>query len=414
MATVKIKYRASSVGTKEGTLFFQIIHSRVARQINTGYKLYDAEWDSGKGVTIVSKASDTVRRNYLLAVSAGIKLGIERLERIISSLEQTKKAYSADDVVNEYEKKIRQGGFVSFLRKHIEHLLKSNKHSAAKKLSSAMNSILRFANRAGGENQNKDDIAFEQIDSDYMEEYEGWLKMNGACMNTVSFYMRTLRAAYNIAAERGLTVVNDPFKNVYTGIEETIKRAVPLRVVSRIYHLDLTDAPELDYARNLFIFSFFMRGMSFVDMCNLRKSDLMDGVLSYRRQKTGQLMQVKWEKLMQQLLDKFPKTGSPYLLPIITNEIEDKKKQCDNALRKENRNLKAIGRMIGLNVPLTTYVARHSWASIARSQNISISAISEALGHISVNTTKIYITSLDTSIIDRANRKVLQALCRKQ
>jgi len=143
--------------------------------------------------------------------------------------------------------------------------------------------------------------------------------------------------------------------------------------------LNLTDKPKLDFARDLFLLSFFLRGMSFVDLCLLKKSDSVGGVLSYRRQKTGQLMQVKWEKPMHNFSKKLGQTGTIYLLPIIKEDGTDRRRQYENALRRENRNLKRIGKMIGLETPLTTYVARHIWASVAKSKNVSINAISEGL-----------------------------------
>ena len=136
-------------------------------------------------------------------------------------------------------------------------------------------------------------------------------------MNTISFYMRNLRAIYNRAVERELTVQRYPFKHVYTGVDKTVKRAVPLKVIRRIRDLDLTLSPVLDYARDLFMFSFYTRGMAFVDMAYLKKKDLQNGVLVYRRQKTGQQLFIKWEKPMQEIVGKYDTSATPYLLPII-------------------------------------------------------------------------------------------------
>lgn len=402
MATVKIKFRASSVSAREGTLYFQIIHDRMARQINTGYKLREVEWDIGKGGVALEKTADVSRRGYLIAADEGVRVGHLRLERIILELEQAGKPYTADDVVGEYTKRAKDGGFVSFMRRHIEHLLKSNRRSTAMNVTSAMNSLLRFIG--------KDDLPFESVDGDLMEEYEGWLRGCGVCKNTISFYMRILRTVYNTAVSRGLSEQKKPFIYVYTGIDKTVKRAVPLSSLIRILRLDLSDSPCLDFARDLFMFSFYTRGMSFVDMCFLKKTDLAGGVLSYHRQKTGQLLQIKWEKPMQSLVEKFGMADDTYLLPIINSKESDEYAQYESALRKENRNLKKIGILAGLDTPLTTYVARHTWASIAKSKNIPIAAISEGLGHDSVNTTKIYLASLDTSVVDRANSKIIGLL----
>lgn len=210
--------------------------------------------------------------------------------------------------------------------------------------------------------------------------------------------------------ERGLAVWHAPFKYVYTGVEKTFKRAVPLTVIRRIRDLDLTLTPATDYARDLFMFSFYTRGMSFIDMAYLKKKDLQNGVLSYRRQKTGQQLFIRWEKPMQEIVDKYDTSGTCYLLPIIRNMGAEARRQYSSAAHFVNAKLKRLGEQLGLGMPLTTYVARHAWASIAKSKNIPLSTISEAMGHDSERTTRIYLASLDTSVVDKANSLILKSL----
>ena len=172
------------------------------------------------------------------------------------------------------------------------------------------------------------DMALEAVDSDTMIAYEDWLKDCGLSPNTSSFYMRTLRAVYNRAVEKGLTTQQYPFKHVYTGVEKTVKRAVPLKTIRQIREMDLSDSPASDFARDMFLFSFYTRGMSFVDMAYLRKKNLQGGILSYRRRKTGQQLFIKWEKCMQEIVDKYAMPQSDYLLPII-------KTPCNVDVRKQ-------------------------------------------------------------------------------
>ena len=153
-----------------------------------------------------------------------------------------------------------------------------------------------------------------------------------------------------------------------------------------------------------------MRGMSFVDMAYLRKTDLRGGVVSYVRQKTGRQLTIKWEDMMQEIVDKYDTSGSPYLLPIIRNAEADTRRQYKSALRLMNNSLKTIQEMAGLSAPLSSYVARHTWATLAKERHVSLSVISEAMGHDSEKTTKIYLASLDTSEVDIANRSILDAL----
>ncbi|MDB8914391.1 site-specific integrase, partial [Parabacteroides merdae] len=165
-----------------------------------------------------------------------------------------------------------------------------------------------------------------------------------------------------------------------------------------------------EYARDLFMFSFYTRGMSFIDMAYLKKSNLQNGFLSYRRKKTNQQLLIKWEKPMQEIIDKYDTMGSSYLLPIILDAEADERKQYKSAAQLVNSKLKKLGEQIGLPIPLTSYVARHAWASIARSKNIPLATISEAMGHDSENTTRIYLASLDTSVVDKANSIILKTL----
>ena len=265
-----------------------------------------------------------------------------------------------------------------------------------------MNSFGRFL----GEN----DMLLEDVDSNLMLRYEIFLKARGICPNSTSYYMRGLRAIYNRAVEKELTVQRNPFKHVYTGIDKTVKRAVPLKIIRQIREFDLALSPATDFARDIFMFSFYTRGMSFIDMAFLKKKDLQNGILSYRRHKTNQQLFVKWEKPMQEIIDKYDTSKTPYLLPIIKDVDADEWRQYKNAAHLVNDKLKKLGEQLGLPIPLTSYVARHAWASIAKSKNIPVSTISEAMGHDSENTTRIYLASLDTSVVDKANSLILKSL----
>ena len=229
-------------------------------------------------------------------------------------------------------------------------------------------------------------------------------------MNTISFYNRILRAVYNRAVEKGFTKQVFPFKHVYTGVEKTIKRGLPINTIRNIRNMDLSHCRTLDYARDMFLFSFYTRGMSFVDMAYLKKKNLQNGVLSYRRQKTGQQLFIRWEKPMQEIVDKYDTSGTPFLLPIIRDMEADNRKQYKCESYRINQSLKKIGKQLGLTISLTSYVARHSWASIAKSKNIPVATISEAMGHDSEHTTRIYLASLDTTVVDKANSLILKSL----
>ena len=169
--------------------------------------------------------------------------------------------------------------------------------------------------------------------------------------------------------------------------------------------------PKYALGLDLFMFSFYTRGMSFIDLAYLKKSDLQNGFLTYRRRKTNQQLTVKWEKCMAEIVAKYNDCSTTqYLLPIITNPLVDERKQYRNAIYRVNTALKEIARMISLPMPLTMYCARHGWASIAKSKNIPLSVISEGMGHDSEETTRIYLASLDSYVIDQANSLILKGL----
>ena len=402
MATVKIKFRPSSVSGKEGTLFYQVIHHRLARQIPTGYKIRPHEWNDVRSEVLLPDGSDDSRRHYLLTVKDVLSKDVSRLLKIIDRLDRLGHPYTADAVVQQYNTPSDNDSFTAFANSLIIRLKHIGKGCTADTYATTMNSFSRF--------YGEEDVAFDAIDSSLMLKYESYLKAQGLCPNTTSYYMRNLRAIYNRAVEEELVVQRNPFKHVYTGIDKTVKRAVPLKVVRQIKELDLSMTPMIDYARDIFMFSFYTRGMSFVDMAYLKKKDLRNGVLSYRRSKTKQQLFIKWEKQMQDIIDKYDTSSTPYLLPIIKKSGVNERRQYKSAAHLVNLKLKLLGEQLKLPIPLTSYVARHAWASIAKSKNIPLSTISEAMGHDSENTTRIYLASLDTSIVDKANSLILKSL----
>ena len=301
-----------------------------------------------------------------------------------------------------------------FMNLLIALLLKNGQYRTMQHYKATLRSYMRF--RAGK------DITFQEIDAEEMQSYEAYLKnVAKVCSNTSSFYLRILRATYNKAVEKGDATRQNPFKDVYTGIAKTGKRAIPTASVSRIKHLesvkDLTPKEEL--ARDAFLTCFYLRGISFIDLAYLRKSDLKDGFISYIRSKTGQRLSVRWEKDMQEIVDKYQAqtAASPYLFPFLVsggrnnhNEKQAEQRIYHNAETRIAYHLKKLGAKIGVKGKLTLYVARHAWATAARDKQVPLSVISMALGHNSEATTQIYLRSVQTSEVDDANAKILASI----
>ena len=306
MVSIKVKFRPSATIGKEGTIYYQIIHKRVIRQLKTDYRIYADEWDETNDTVVIAAES---RSGIVLSVKERITRDTQRLNAIINKLESRGNGFTVDDIVGKYRESEKEASFFMFMESVIARLKLLNKVRTAENYTATLNSFVRFCSDKN--------ILLDEINSDLMMEYEAYLKMQGVTMNTVSFYMRILRAVYNRAVEKELTEQRNPFKHVYTGIDKTVKRAVPMKVIRRIKNIDLSLKPSLDFARDMFLFSFYTRGMSFIDMAYLRKTDLQNGVLSYRRRKTGQQLFIKWEKCMQEIIEKYPKINTGYLLPII-------------------------------------------------------------------------------------------------
>lgn len=399
MATVKLKFRPSSVKGNDGTLFFQIIHRRQVRQVYTGLHIGEAEWDAA-AAAVVAPEADPAGAERRSAVSAAVEECRARLSAAISRLDGSGVPYTAQDVVAAYGSPFAAAGLVSFTRRLIEEMRAIGKRSAARRFDATLNSLLRYT---GGR-----EVAWQDISSTFIVGYEEFMARRGLCRNSTSFYMRNLRAIVGRAAEQDFEVPRKPFSHVYTGIDKTVKRAVGIDVIRMIRDVNLAGHPSLDFARKVFMFAFYTRGMSFVDIAFLKKSDLHDGVLTYSRRKTRQQLVVRIEPETRRIIDSFGGSSTSFLLPIITDEGSDTEQQYEAAYFRINRNIKKVGALLGLDTKLTLYVARHAWASIARSNDVAISTISKAMGHDSEKTTIIYLQSLDTAAVDKANSDIIR------
>lgn len=256
----------------------------------------------------------------------------------------------------------------------------------------------------------RQDITFADINSSLLGRYEDWMARRGLNKNTSSFYMRNLRAVYNRAVAEKHVKGDIPFHDVYTGVGKTRKRAVGAEDIQRLLRLSLPAGSWDATARDLFLFSYFCRGMSFVDMAFLRPQNLVGGRLYYARRKTGQMLSLRWEPCMQEIVDRYAPNPAGYLLPIITQPGKDALRQYRSKTHSVNTTLHALSAQLGIEPPLTTYVARHSWASNAYKMGIPVAVISEALGHDSEKTTRIYLASMEEEKLDAANASILEFL----
>lgn len=252
----------------------------------------------------------------------------------------------------------------------------------------------------------------ENITPALVKSYEEWLKTR-VSKNTLGSYMRVFRALWNKAVDEELIdydIRHNPFRKVYTGVAKTKKRAVSQEVIAMVKDFNLRNVPRgagLEFSRDLFMFSFYTRGMSFIDMALLKKSDILNGEIGYIRSKTKQPLSIGIEQEILNIIKRWePKSGPVFLFPIITGEKWDAK-QYDREFRKYWEHLNRLSELMGIVPSLTSHCARHSWASLAKRKGIPVSIIKQALGHDSESTTEIYLNELENGLINEANKKVI-------
>ena len=290
----------------------------------------------------------------------------------------------------------------SFVNQLRTQFLQQNKLRLAETYQSALNSFSLYINKV--------EILMEDIDCKMIEGYESYLKQKKLTLNTISFYMRILRAIYNRAVKSGVIADKKPFDRVFTTMTKTTKRAIPIQTIQKIAQAHVKNKNEA-LARDLFLFSFYTRGMSFVDIAYLKKTDLNNTYLIYKRKKTGQELKIAWRKEMQELVDRNSSKDGVHLLGILDENSEKSLRfQYHYTQCIINTALKRLGKQLNLETNLTMYVARHSWATIARQKNIPLSVICDGMGHNSEKTTQIYLQSVDAEAIDRCNDKLIAAI----
>ncbi len=403
MATVKIKFRKSTRENGAGTIVYQLYHDGKVRLLSSGMRIPERFWDAAREQPIeISENKDDCEMLHNCRVQ--LECDMVHFGQIIDDLNAGRKSYALEDVINAFHNSATKFTVLSFMKEQIESLEQSRRLGTAHNYKSTMKSFSDFLNHK--------DIPFSLMTSKLISDYEQWLFDRGVVRNSSSFYLRILRSVYNKAVKKGLAKQTNPFEDVYTGVDRTRKRAMDEKLIMGLLELDLKTEAQRQ-SRDLFIFSYCTRGMAFVDIAYLKKSDISGGVISYIRRKTGQQMSVKIEPCVQSIIDHYAEKtkGSPYMFPIIT--ASDPKKafnQYQSKLGYYNRQLKKLSKKLGAELPISSYWARHSWATSARDKNVPLSVISAGMGHTSEKTTQIYLASLDNSVIDKANSEILSPL----
>lgn len=299
------------------------------------------------------------------------------------------------------------GNFISFFRQVANGLRAEGNFGTAHVYRSTLNTVITF-------NEGKY-LDFRRVNPEWLKNFEVYLRGRGCSWNTVSTYLRVVRAIYNRAIDlRKAEYIPHLFRSVYTGTRADKKRALEDDEIRKVFgklpqHLEVTQ--ELRSAQKLFILMFLLRGLPFVDLAYLRKSDLRDNVISYRRRKTGRPLTVTLTPesmaLLRQCMDR--NVNSPYLFPILSSAegTQEAYREYQLALRSFNQKLMLLGKLIGMEGKLSSYTARHTWATTAYHCEIHPGIISEAMGHSSITVTETYLKPFHNKKIDEANRKIV-------
>lgn len=400
MATIKAVLSKDRMKKCGGyALVIQVIHKRSKRVIYTPYSLREEEFDTRTQKAIYT---DGIRFTHkeIQEINDFIPLKIEKLKKTIAFVSGRERNYTINDIIQKYKDDEADSNLIIFTERLIWRKRSLNKMGTAKALLSTLRSLKKFMGECI--------LTFADIDISVVKAYEDFMQDSGLSENTINFYMRNFRSIYNLAEENGMEVSGkNPFSKMNIKSCKTVKRALQKTVIQRIATIDLSHERLLDRARDFFMFSFYTRGMSFVDIVYLKHSNIVDGVITYRRQKTHQYIRVGVTAPLQAIIDKY-RGDDTYVLPFISESKHEtlygKYQTIYSVLYK---NLKKLRNTLGLSTPLTFHVARHSWATIAKEEGGSILEISEGLGHSTEKMTTIYLKEFDCSVIDSLNERVV-------
>ncbi len=286
-----------------------------------------------------------------------------------------------------------------FITNHISHLMTAGCKSYALSIRQLYNSMVEFNRHL--------DIPFADIDVAWLRRYELFLREKRLAENTIGIRFRTLRSIYNLAMEENVASPDSyPFKKFKVSKlhQETAKRALSKEDIERVLSYKSTNR----YMRlpiDIFAFTYYCGGINFVDIAHLTRANIVDGRLIYKRQKTKKLIKIPLQSQAVALIDKYRNDESPYLFPILSAFHKTEVQQANRihkVITKVNDRLKQIGESLNLPITLTTYVARHSQATVMKRAGVSTAVIREIMGHSSERVTQIYLDSFYNEQVDNA------------
>ncbi|MBT8252543.1 MAG: site-specific integrase [Bacteroidia bacterium] len=397
MANVKTKLdtrRAKSDGTYN--IIFKIRHQLSTYTINSGVAVYKNYWDLKKC---------EISTDHPNAKLLNLKLLNEfyKIEKAILILDNNFTIEKLRDIVKGNPPN-RSKSFERFAQELIDQMLAINNTGNAIVYRTAMNQFLDFCDK---------DIMFTEIDYKLLDTYKHHLQLRGLKQNSISNYFRTIRAIYNKAMKHNLVDRNYyPFNDITIKSERTAKRAISKAEIKALRNINLDTYTAPWKALQYFMLSFFLRGISFTDLAYLKRSDVDQGRIHYKRRKTHKYYSIKLFEPANNIISMLHNNNSIYLLPILNDTIIedslDAKRIIKQWIKTTNKYLKRLSLELQTDVSITTYSSRHSFATIAKHLGYSNELIAEALGHQYGNrVTNIYLDAFDTNKIDAMHEHVI-------
>lgn len=397
-------YSSKTLSNGEHPIMLRVIKDRKPKYISVGFSCSTDLWDDKENLP--KKKHPHFKEIKILVAKK--KLDAERL---VLNLDNDDKSFSSQEIKGKLKKQVVNNSLViNYFDSIVERFVQSGQIKNSEVYKDTKRNLSYFIGAKK--------IHFSDIDVHFLNLFEEYLKKNGKGENTIYIYLRTLRALVNKAIKEDVCSEKFyPFKNFslakYSKIK-TQKRAIDKGDIEKIKNLDLEKHTHLVDARNIFLFSFYCRGINFIDIASLRWKDAKGDRLIYRRSKTNELFNMSLLMPAKDIVEYYrPITFASkdnYVFPIFTPQHNTPRALYNRKvkmLRKINADLKEIGQLIGLQTELTTYVARHSYATILKKSGVSTSIISEAMGHDSERTTQIYLESFGNSILDEASKAIL-------
>lgn len=387
---------------KDGSypLIFRLSHQGQTSNISTKISLPLADWNN---------KTRKIKKTYK-GTNSVIRLNNELTKQksdfidIIHELNEKRQLdyLSINDLKNHLLKPQVTADFCSFTDTLINQMVQANKFGNAQIYRHTLSALKNFTG--------KEHIPFEEISYSFLKRFETTHLGKGNSINGLSAYLRTIRAIFNKAIKEGLVSQEIyPFQQYKIKSEPTAKRAIDLDKIKKILDLELPPENPLFHARNYFIASYLMNGISFVDMAFLKLENIIDGRIQYKRQKTARPYNIKITEQLNSILDYYlaDKKKQDFIFPIIKRSEElEQYNDVRWARKRYNKNLKDIATLCDIEENLTSYVSRHSMATNLILKDVPINALSKMLGHNKLSTTEIYIKGLPTHIMDEYQERL--------